>query len=577
MGAALLYYIVFLFTFPYLYDESYYVTIPHRIIKGDSLISEEWHLSQFSSVFTFLPVLLWTTLTGSTDGIIVFLRCVYLLLHTCVAVIVYKSFRRYSVWAVFAALIFYTQTPYRLLAVSYNSVFVLSLLLFTLCLLKIYGSPDVPKAYYIVTGIFFGCCCVCNPLFVLSLLVYFTIGFVRLLLKLHSSKKTCQKYKSSADPLFSKKALLYSFLGTLFVALITLLYFFLTGGTFSSIREELSCMLSSSEYALVSGNLKWKLLATLEYFSTISLKMPFLIPLLFTALIFDKKRKNNIHRCIYLAASLIIATVYIVGIVLYASYNTCAFALPFAVVSVTCYILTNNKNKPLFYCMWLVCALAAVLQYTAANTHLTSVSIVLSVSNVAGVLFAKDLFSELSAEDDASKKKTAQIFCRTAVCIGLCFQLIFHVIIIQYDQLPKEKATAAADGPYAGICMTEKQYTQYCAAISDLNTIKERSSPDDPVLIATYHNWMYLELDRPYSVYTTWYRGRLIYESLILYYEQNPHKIPKYIYVDERDYYNDPDPRGVDINFYTIDEMFSYTEEKLEGGILLTVTDYKFD
>ena len=51
----------------FLLDESFYVTIPYRFVYGDRLIVEEWHLSQFSSFFTFIPVSLWISITGSTD------------------------------------------------------------------------------------------------------------------------------------------------------------------------------------------------------------------------------------------------------------------------------------------------------------------------------------------------------------------------------------------------------------------------------------------------------------------------------------------------------------------------------
>ena len=96
MFAVLLLHIFFLFVVPFSDDESHYATVPFRLIMGDSLVQHEWHLTQFASLFTYLPVRIWTAFKGSADGIFIFLRCVYLAIHTSVAVLVYGFFRKYG-------------------------------------------------------------------------------------------------------------------------------------------------------------------------------------------------------------------------------------------------------------------------------------------------------------------------------------------------------------------------------------------------------------------------------------------------------------------------------------------------
>ena len=46
-------------------DEAFYPTIAYRLTQGDRLLVDEWHMSQLSSVLLYLPVLLFTRLTGS--------------------------------------------------------------------------------------------------------------------------------------------------------------------------------------------------------------------------------------------------------------------------------------------------------------------------------------------------------------------------------------------------------------------------------------------------------------------------------------------------------------------------------
>lgn len=70
-------------------DESFYPTVPLRLMNGDSLVSDEWQLTQFLSLFLYIPVRIYMAIKGSTEGIIVFLRFFYLVIHTAAAVGVY--------------------------------------------------------------------------------------------------------------------------------------------------------------------------------------------------------------------------------------------------------------------------------------------------------------------------------------------------------------------------------------------------------------------------------------------------------------------------------------------------------
>ena len=83
--SVLLIHIFFVFVIPFSQDEYVYVSIPFRLFNGDSLVQDEWHLTQFSSLFSSLPVYIWMALKGTADGIFVFLRSVYLLIHTTIA------------------------------------------------------------------------------------------------------------------------------------------------------------------------------------------------------------------------------------------------------------------------------------------------------------------------------------------------------------------------------------------------------------------------------------------------------------------------------------------------------------
>ena len=55
-------------------DESFYLTIPYRFLKGDAFFINEWHVAQLSGALQCLPVLFFVKVFGSGEGIILFFR-----------------------------------------------------------------------------------------------------------------------------------------------------------------------------------------------------------------------------------------------------------------------------------------------------------------------------------------------------------------------------------------------------------------------------------------------------------------------------------------------------------------------
>lgn len=592
MFAVLLLHIFFLFAVPFSDDESHYATVPFRLIMGDSLVQHEWHLTQFASLFTYLPVRIWTAFKGSADGIFIFLRCVYLAIHTSVAVLVYGFFRKYGKWAVLASMMFYFQIPYRIQGISYQSMFVVFLLLFTLCLLSIYKKKSA--AFYILAGICFGCCCVSNPLFCFVFVLYLLgcilwtsredlkskVMELKISSKTNKGKKLTKKQKrelkqqqSDIFPdmenytcFFTKEAIIKITCGILIVAIIAVSFFFFTGGTIDSIFNNAGNLLGSSEYDIISQSIFLKFWKTIQFFTMANLYMPFILPLLFIALLFDKKRKKNSHRFIYLAVLVVWTVIFIIGVMMNIEIYVCAISLPFSVISLVCYILTEKKNKALFYCMYAPCLIASFFHYLAADTLLGAIGVVLAVSNVAGVIFAMDLWKEMrvastDATETTEKQKTSPL--GNIIIVAFCLQILFYGLFYQHGQIYGKNAPKATIGPYQGLYMSELEYDKYSKCISDMDLIKERSYEDDPVLFVSYKNWMYLYMERPFAVHTTWYRGQPEIDVLNEYYKENPNKTPEYIYIETSD------PENYDPQMF--DPMFDFTRENLSNGVLLTV------
>ncbi len=590
---------VFVFLIPYSDDESYYIITPFRLLNGDSLVQHDWHLTQFSSLFNILPVYIWTAIKGSFDGIFIFIRSLYLAMHTTMAVVVYRFFRKYGIWAIMASMMFYVQIPYRFLAINYQSVYAMSLLILCLCIVKIYEKKSVPL--YIVVGLGIGCCCVCNPFFCAVYALYLLgcilwtkryeimrrIASIKVFKSSNNKKKLTKKQKKEQNQqneqlfknfphiekyncFFTKEAVLWISCGIIIVAAIAVTFFFLTGGTINSIFSNIENLLGSSEYDIASSSVFDKFLTTLGYFNTATFYMSWVLPLLFIVLIFDKKRKNNSHRLVYLGIALIWSVIFMVGVIVNMEIFFCAISLPFAVLSTLCYILSNNRNKTLFHCMCIPCLIATFFQYLAADTHLGVIGVVLAIYNVAGVIFVRDLYKEIRLEQkdnsEESNKDKNCILCRRVIIIGFCLQIAFYGVFYSYGQLQTD-SVKATNGPYAGLYMTETQYDRYSKILDDLDLIKALTLEDDQILVVSYSNWIYLYLERPMAIYSAWYRGILNPEQLERYYKKNPDKKPDYVYIEA----SDPNGATVETASEILDEMFIFAKEPLSHGALLTV------
>ena len=369
-------------------------------------------------------------------------------------------------------------------------------------------------------------------------------------------------------------------LGALIAVILCLIFFFVTGGTIPGLLKNIPNILADGGHDIFASPIEAfgeKIETTWWHFSQISFGLPFLLPIFYLVLWFDKKRREPTHKLIYIIISFIFALFYTVGVNIGALANSrqLAITLPLFIVSTVCYILTEQKNKTLFYSMWVPTILAAVAQYAASDLHLSSLW-VLNVCNIAGVFFIKDFCKELQPITVNWKP-----ICKALVCIVLCLQIAFHCCIFCWGKIiTPAQSTKVEKGPYAGFYMQTETYDMNMQMMADLDNIKARSNPDDPILILSEFTWMYLYIDRPFATFSTW-QPFLEADRLKVYYENNPDRKPKYIYIPwvfiptgvSTGHEINPDRAQLDADI--LNQMFDFKcqQENLSYGILLTVNN----
>lgn len=576
-----------LFAYP-ITDETFYPSTALRLINGDSLIQSEWHMTQFSSLFNFLPVLLFQRINGSTDGIILYLRLIYLLIHCFVAIFTYRCFRSKGIVAAFAVSVFFI--PFYMFTISYHTVYVISWLLLTICLYLAFIQQR--KYLYVCVGFIYGICCICNPLLCCLFPLYVLLFFI------YKKRISTISYKTESDgmvkPLknefkiaeiyFNENTIRFIFFGLFIIAAISVLFFFFTGGKISSLVDNLKMMFSVSEY---SDSLLLRIKNIFFTYSSLSFNLPFVLPLLFVFLLFDKRRKEVLHRFIYLFCAFVLFCLYVIRILTSYELGTFSVLLPVAMFSNVCYILTSNKNKTVFYCMWLPGVIGASLHLISSRATFMAFGGSILPSAFSGIFLISELFYELRTEiiffdakvkknqefksDNRKKTKALNAISVLVIVFFICIQSIFQMYsgYSFYDwygvpEMDYSKCVYVTNGPMKGTFMLPDYYEEYQQIKGDLDYIKEHSEPSEPVLILSEYPWPYLYIDRPWASYSAW-NEIVNFQALGNYYAFNPEKSPKYIYITKNSYNIKKE--------LALKNMFSCKKTFLSEGILLTVKD----
>ena len=142
-------------------DESFYLTIPYRLCRGDGLIIHEWHLSQLSGFLLFPIMRIYLGIVRSTEGILLNFRYIFTFLWTVSACFVFYRLKSISLLgAMVSSICYMLYTPFGIMALSYNSMGIMLMLIS--CIIVVTSLKCVRQQYCIAGILFAGAvlCCV---------------------------------------------------------------------------------------------------------------------------------------------------------------------------------------------------------------------------------------------------------------------------------------------------------------------------------------------------------------------------------------------------------------------------------
>lgn len=542
-------------------DEAFYLTVPQRFNMGDALIKDEWHLSQLSGFLLMPFVWLFTTITGSTEGIILAARILYIIFHATVSIVIYSRIRKYGYVSVFASVLYFIYTPYDIMAMSYNTM---GLDFVTLAGVIMGTASYKKKLPLIVSGVAFAAAVLCCPYLAVAYILY---GICVLIHTFIRNKETKFILKSE---LFAGKTFLFFSIG-IFALAAVFLVFALTRVSIKEIFNYLPYLMTDPEHPQIALGTRFGMYFKSIYNCHSHFKIAlFSYLVMIVVMIIDRKRKS--HRSIYLivtTAIVIFCYVLLLPQLTYSTYNAIMFPLIF--IGITSYILCENKPKPLFASLFVLGIIYSFAICFSSNQYFYVISMVITASNIASYVFLAQLLREMKTTQDNIEyavwvKRGSFLFVAFMIFLQGAFQITVKAEHCFWESGNTSNLTAQIkNGPAKGIYTNVNNCNTYEQIYSDLQYYKNKQ--EDKILFLTSKTWCYLAVDFPYGTLSAWISGEKpsSVERLKTYYRVNYEEIPKYIYIpkdsewDFTNIYNDAGASG-----YSVEENdISYKLEKI--------------
>lgn len=559
-------------------DEAFYITIPIRLMNGDGLFTDEWHLSQLSSVLLYLPVKLFVSITGGTQGIILFMRRLFCLMQLAVGAFTYKTLRKEGLTAVLISISFMLFSVIGLNTLSYNTMGV-ALLLVIICLIfRLFEKPSLIRMFFLgsLTAMFI----LCQPFGIVFYVIYFIAVCALNIVSL--------KNKRNVSYPFTTKSFVMTVLGILPV-LAFFLYLLLKNSDIETIIKCIPGILSDVEHMEISDTLGIETFSSVQFFTDMTMAaglIPLIIFAVCTASAFIIKRKNKNTAIIAAGAGLAIFGLIFYFRLFFTNGTTETddinfFFLPLALSGIAFYVLTDKKNHKVFILFWGIGILYAVFMTVSSNLRLHASVNGYILAAAGSEILANDLLKEIKTA--APNKKLSEITAGILITAVFGFT-VFNTVATACNPVITRASFQSAKmtkGIYSGISLPSDQALVYTNIYNDSVKIKKLIKSDDKIFILENIPSMYLEGNFDMGVHSGWFIAEQLAFPEIRnrfreYYELFPENIPEYIYVPAYVYTENgllPTPPKMMSEFAYF--LFDGEGEDIGSGILIEVTGLK--
>lgn len=503
------------------YDETFYLTVPYRLVQGDVLLRDEWHPAQLAGFIMYPVMRLYLSIAGGTDGMVLAFRYIYIAAQALAAVYIYLRLKRLSpVGAMAAAVVYFLFVPYYRFALSYNSLAIMLLLL-----AGITAATAKSGAAYTASGLMFAGAVLCCPYLAIMYALYTAAIFI-----------ICSRTKGGC-----MRAWLYFSSGC---AALAVLFFasLLINATPGQLITGISNTLKDPEHSGFSVLETMGLYIKHMCFSRLCARVSSFGCLCIILLIKLDKRRHEHGWAYMLAASLICMGYLALSLDGYTYRYINYYMVPLSVPGITAYLLHEKRPRRMF---WLVFAAGWMLSFfkcLSSNQFYFALSEGLCVSSAASAFFIGSLYSEYKAKEGQrrSREKISAAVSLAGIAMLCCMLVRDNAQLCSGNcrttgldltaTLTERMTGGVADGLLA-TAEENRNYEKYLSATEDIRDYDGKN-----VLYFSWEMWLYLMDSKENAAFSAWLsfaQPDTAAERLLEYWRLNPEKKPDAIFIDK--------------------------------------------
>lgn len=487
-------------------DEMYYADCLYRLYRGDVYLVQDWQMHLMSMVPVYPFYVLFRLVRESNEGVILYLRILYVIFQTAVACFVYLRLRKRERGALLVSLVYLLFTPFNIAALSYNTLGI-GFALLSFCILC---TPDEkhPVRDPLFCGICVAFCILANPF---ALALYLLYGAVQVL------RAAVGREKKLLVPFF------WMSVGAFAVFLIFCLILF-QRASLGELRLTFSYNFHIPGYEQNAG--QWMRKFT-SYFEKLYPEYRYLFWVTGGALLLsclDRKCREHAFAYVLPVAALAGFYLWYHGF-LQQRVPTNFCMVPLSLTGLLCFRLLRKKDYRYLGLWFVPGVLYSLCSHFASDTGILCITSCYVLSSSVSALFLTQFIQE-------QREALGKWGRGAAVCAALLLMLQLGIsgclrITFFYNEAPLSELTEkVTDGPAKGLYTTSGMAEFHSERVRELESLQ--LTEQDVLLVMNMEPWAYLCTDAAVANYTCW--GEF-YDSLYDVYQFFfPRKTPTVVY-----------------------------------------------
>lgn len=535
-------------------DEPFYLATAARFYNGDSIFFHEWFPTQLSSLLLVPIYSLFVSVKGSTEGIVLFFRILYVFFEFFCSVVVFHIISKHHEHYLGTAIALLNQwyVHLNIATLSYYTMTIQFFLLAMLILYDCYMNEDrinaISSGYIkyeksriklMIAGFVFALSVLCLPTLCI---VYFAVLFFGLFISVISkplNKVTLLKaFSNKLDFIYVFK---YTLIGIIIPACVFMIYL-LTHVSLEKFILSIPYVLSDDEHITsFIYPIKKMYLAIDESFGRLS-KLIYIFTLIcvfvFAIIIIAKYTKNvSLKAKLSNMLFMIKPIIFSVDIILFSLCfikcigHTGYIFTALIMFSLPLFLITENKNYILFILTVLSGIIYSLTYSYSSNGMLYVLAMGHYIASVGGIILTKDFISEIDKNRSGYKRCATAII--SAVIIIALFQTVYLRMVNVYRDDKLVNLTETIDrGPAKGLRTSKDHLSMYDSLYDSISEYCMSSSGNDynNLLISKLLPVGYLISDLKVAAPSVW-RNPMNSERLKSYYVFTENREPDVIFV----------------------------------------------